>query len=544
MKVRLTLLFITGLLHTGLFAQSWNTYPYHQNGSVLTFPNDEGYHPGEVVEWWYTNAHIKGDSTGTDYSYMLTYFYYPTFGFDGFRILNISNEQTGEFLAETLPCQYLTLAQDHLHIVSNTGITGGYHEEWKTEEDSVNNLIPFHYHVKANSANGAIDVTYTSVRRPLMVGGTGFLYEGITGYTYYYSETELQVSGTITMNGVTEGVHGIAWIDRQWGQFNPNNGEKYTWFSLQLSNGMGLNLWNIFNTANQIPDTSTYRFCSIYLDDSTSTTVTNFNLERLKYVFTPDNQKCYDQQWRLTYGNVDLTLTATHSNNEVSLPFRFFEGSVNITGTVGGTPVTGVGYVELLHSFSHPQVVLSSPVGHVGWDGTTPVSWHLNNPDDGRPVYYDLEVSTDNKATYTTLAQHLTDTFYNWSPSLPLGTEGWFRVTAYSIDTTLHGNVVSDASFIYGTTGIEEQHAAMQVAVAPNPFTGNAVFAYELPASADVRLDILDAQGNLVSKINKGLQAAGKHQLELTGDGLAAGLYYYRLHYGDKTVAGSLVKQQ
>lgn len=523
-------------------AQSWKAYPYHPPGSVLNFPGDEGYHPGEIVEWWYTNAHVTGDSTGTDYALMFTYFYYPTLGFDGFRIFELSNENTGAFLTETTPCHYTTLTQDHLHIVANTGITGTGHEEWKTL-DSAGVLKPFQYNIKGNMPNGSMDLTYNMVKRPLMVGGTGFLYEGVTGYTYYYSQTEIEVTGTITMNGVTEHVHGIAWIDRQWGQFNPNNGEQYTWMSIQLSNGQDMNLWNIFNTASQIPDTSTYRFCTAYINDSTQTTMSNFTLERLKYTYTPNNSACYDQKWHLVYGNTDLILTATHINNEVTLPLRFFEGSMLIEGTVGGVPVTGVGYVELLHSFSKPNIYINSPAGHVNWDGSTPITWRLLNPDDGRPVYFDVAVSIDSQAHFTTIANHITDTTLMWTPNIPLGSEGWFRITGYSVDTTLVTEKISTASFIYGTTGINELNNAGLVSVFPNPFDKQTVITYELKQAAVVELEIMNVNGELVKRFEKETQSPGKHQITWNSEGVATGTYLYRLKIGDRFVNGKMVKR-
>ena len=523
-------------------AQSWKNYPYHQAGSVLTFPNDEGYHPGEVIEWWYTNAHVTGDSTGTDYSLMLTYFYYPTLGYNGFRILELSNENTGQFATETTPCNYPTLAQDHLEISATTGFAGTGHEEWKTLKDSLGNLIPFQYQISSNMAADSIDLTYNSVKRPLMVGGTGFLYEGITGYTYYYSETQLQVTGTITMNGVTETVHGIAWVDRQWGQFNPNNGEKYTWMSLQLSNGQDLNLWNIFNTANQIPDTSTYRFCTLYMNDSTQTTMSNFTLERLKYKYTYDSLRCYDQKWRLTYGNTDLILTATHSNNEVTVPFRFFEGSMLITGTVDGIAVNGVGYVELLHSFSNPDVIFTSPLGHTNWSGTTPVTWHLNNPDDGRPVYYDLALSTDNKVTFNPIANHLTDTSYSWTPNLNDGDEGWFSLISYSIDTTLNSKVISDTSFVYFTTGIKEIIQTVSVSANPNPVIDQLNLIYNLSKRSRAQLDILNEAGQVIRHFNPLFQSPGENLLTWNTQGISSGVYFYRLRIDEHLISGKFIK--
>lgn len=523
-------------------AQQWKNYPYHETGSVLTFPRDEGYHPGEIVEWWYTNAHLTGDSTGTDYAMMFTYFYYPQFGFDGFRIFELSNENTGAFLTNSTPCRYPTIDTTKLHIVANTGLTGNGHEEWKTL-DSAGILKPFEYQLNGNMTNGSFNLTYKAVKRPLMVGGTGFLYEGETGYTYYYSQTGLEATGTITMNGVTEPVHGIAWIDRQWGQFNPSNGEQYTWFSLQLSNGMDLNLWNIFNAESQIPDTSTYRFCTAYLSDSNNATFSNFTLERLKYTYTPDNNSCFDQKWRLTYGNTDLTITATHINNIVELPFRFFEGNILITGTVDGQPVTGVGYVELLHSFKNPDVAITSPAPNIGWNGNTPITWQLLDPDDGRPVWYDLFVSTDSQQTFTPIATHLTDTSYLWSPNLPIGTAGWLRVKAYSIDTTLVSTVTATGPFYYGVLGMTTIFTADEIHLLPNPFRNSTSIEFTLQQSATVSMDIVGINGEVIKQFPKQNLASGKNRYDWNAENNASGIYYYRLKINGQTITGKLMKQ-
>jgi len=382
-------------------AQSWKTYPYHEQGSLIWFPQDEGWHPNVAMEWWYTTAHVTGLTTGTEYSFMLTYF--TTLSGNNFRIFNIANETTGEFYTDVQPCTYVVLAQDSLNIQAWAGFN---QEEWVTLQDSVGNLIPFEYHLSARSQAGdMIDVLYNTVKRPLMVGDDGFVYIADTDSSYYYSQTLLTVEGTLTLNSFTEQVSGTAWIDRQYGHMPPGSGIVWEWFSYQLSNGMDLNVWNLFNTQNQIPDTPTYRFCSIYIDDSTTLTTSDFTLTRLKYAWMPDNQRCYAQQWNFTYAGagIDLTITTLFEDQEVFLPFRFYEGTVTIQGTADWTPVTGVGFAELLHSYENPNILIIKPNGTEVWDGIQPVTWQLINPDDGRPVYYDLELSADGGLTFASV---------------------------------------------------------------------------------------------------------------------------------------------
>ena len=103
-------------LSISVFSQKWKTYPYTPPGNTVTFPVDEGRHDGEPVEWWYTSGHILGERTGKHYSYMISYFYYPTGSIDGFRILNISDDDKGEFYQEMQLITYSVLAKDKLDI--------------------------------------------------------------------------------------------------------------------------------------------------------------------------------------------------------------------------------------------------------------------------------------------------------------------------------------------------------------------------------------------------------------------------------------------
>ena len=542
----LTLIVVIGA-HS-LSAQDWKIYPYHQEGSVIYFPEDEGWHPSELAEWWYTCAHLTGESTGTEYSVMLTYFYNPDFGFDGFRIFNISDETNGQFYAQTLPCNYISLAQEHLNIQAYP--LGSVAEEWVTLEDTLGNLIPFEYHLSATSENGAIDLLYNTIKRPLMVGGTGFLYQGASSYTYYYSQTMLDVSGTLTLNDITEPVTGTAWLDRQYGEFDPSEDEDYEWFCIQLSNGMDLNICNIFDAQNQIPDTLTYKLCSIYINDSTYTATSDFEITRVQYSFMPDSVMCYSQQWCITLNNIDLTITTQNQNNEVLLPFRFYEGSTTVQGMVDSIMVTGVGFAELLHSYENPDIQLIAPNGNEIWDGSEPVIWQLLNPDDGRPVLFDLELSTDNCITYNPIAQGLIDTLYYWDISgIEEGTVCWLKVTGYSLDSTLVGFDETDASFVIGATSIDEYETSIPGRFGlsqnyPNPFNPKTTISFNLTAedTENTELIIYNLKGQKIRQYSifpeqsQAPYGAGNNQSSIVWDGkddsgkpVANGIYFYKL---------------
>ena len=512
-------------------SQNWKQYPYVPEGSVFSFPADEGRHPDEVVEWWYIAGHLKGLATGTNYSFMLTYFAYPYHGFDGFRILNLCNDDTGEFYDETQPLLFLELGQDSLNIKAM--LLTGTVESWTHKKDMDDHLIPFEYDISATSANGSIHLGCVSTKPPIFLGDSGLFYQGAESYTYYYSQTMNAISGTITFKDIEEEVKGTAWIDRQFGGFNQVTGERYEWLFVQLSNGMDLNIWNVFTGDNQLPDTSTFKHITICEDTANHFTTTDFKLERMSFHFMPDSVMCYSQKWHLTSpeNQLDLFITTLHNHTEVQLPFRFYEGSTDVYGTVNETPVTGKGFVELLKTYENPLLRVNEPADLI-WNGNSPISWHLSNPDDGRPLLYDLEYRTDLFENYLNVQSGISDTLFYWnSPPLATGDSCWFRVKGYSIDTTLMSYSSGSQPFIYMPENTSTTHPELEN-TEPSPFrlfpnparkVMNIEFNQELHS---FRYQICDLTGK---KLSESFQTIGGRSLNISIKNLAPGSYILRI---------------
>ena len=514
------------------FAQDWKVFPYKPSGSKISFPLDEGHHASEPIEWWYTSGHLTGATSGKTYSFMLTYFYYPATTFDGFRILNITDDATGKFYQDTKPVNYTTLSTNHLDIKAS--VYAGGEETWSNKSDPDNKLIPFEYTIKAASSTIGLNLNYASLKRPLILSEDGYLEQGLNNYTYYYSQTRNQVSGKLTLDGVTEDVTGISWIDRQYGNFNPLTGEKYEWFHMQLSNGMDINLWNVFTNENAIPENDKYRILSAYVDDATQYTTSDLKIERLGFNWMPDSQMCYSSKWRLTspVNKIDLVFNIKNNNTEVKWPFRFFEGATNISGTVNGSAVTGFGFAELLHSYEHPKVVIKKPDGGV-YDISMPVSWQLTNPDDGRPVSYDLEYSINDKVTFAPIVQGITDTFYLWKNStLSNNDKVWFKITARSVDDKLHGTVVSKLAATVAVANPDKQTSLFPNPVEDNLFLMPAFQMNNPPCS------IIDLSGRVVHTF-KSNSLADKIEVGF----LQRGVYFFRIGAGKQKEILKFIKK-
>jgi hypothetical protein len=66
----------------------------------------------------------------------------------------------------------------------------------------------------------------------------------------------------------------------------------------------------------------------------------------------------------------------------------------------------------------------------------------------------------------------------------------------------------------------------------PNPFNPSTTISYGLPHSSHVMLTVYNTLGQRVAELVNEQQQAGHHETVFHGDGLASGVYYYRIQAG------------
>jgi hypothetical protein len=66
----------------------------------------------------------------------------------------------------------------------------------------------------------------------------------------------------------------------------------------------------------------------------------------------------------------------------------------------------------------------------------------------------------------------------------------------------------------------------------PNPFNPSTVITYSLPLEVNIRLEVFDVYGRQVTRLVDETQKAGNHQVTFISNGLASGVYFYRLQAG------------
>ena len=75
----------------------------------------------------------------------------------------------------------------------------------------------------------------------------------------------------------------------------------------------------------------------------------------------------------------------------------------------------------------------------------------------------------------------------------------------------------------------------------PNPFNPSTTISYQLAAIGPVKLTLFDLTGRKISELVNQNQPAGFYQLKFNGNGLASGIYIYRLEAGDMVQSRKMI---
>jgi predicted secreted hydrolase len=315
----------------------------------VTFPADEAPHK-DLTEWWYYTGHLESDD-GRHWGFELVTFQILRATLDPVYLTHfaITDQQRGQFKydvkgsqgAQAQPLQGFALDVDGQKM---SGLNGS---------DAL----------QASLDGYSLNLNLHTDRPPVLHEG-GLVTFGPAGDSYYYSRTRMDLTGTIDDHGQPVAVHGLAWFDKQWGNFLVMGGG-WDWFSLQLDDGTDVMLNLIRDRAGTIqlaygtyvdPDGSFH-----HLGGET------FQVSPLGSWTSPHTGVTYPSGWRATIPdhNVDLTIAPVLADQELdtheTTGLIYWEGAQSITGTLDGRPIGGQGYVELVGYDSARPTAAGSP---------------------------------------------------------------------------------------------------------------------------------------------------------------------------------------
>jgi len=314
---------------------------------TIKFPEDELAHKN-TLEWWYFNGHLE-DEEQNKYSFMNCLFkadpkkieirFFDKIPLNELYFSHsiISDIQNGIFYPDinyvsvvskdsfSKPLLYINYTKP----VVLTGYVNSVIEE----------IDEFKYRVKTEN----MDLELTSVKKPLLEGGDGYV-DLHSKKTYYYSLTNLKTEGVIRIKNKLIRVKGKSWMDHQWA--NIAYPDKWNWFSIQLDN-------------------DTEMVCFEYDDGKVKTYLAsishpNDKQEHTNEVrFTPlgmkwtssKTQKEYPLSWRIEIPSMDIDLEVKPSIKNQEMIFgtiQYWEGPLTVSGIFNNKKVEGVGFLELV----------------------------------------------------------------------------------------------------------------------------------------------------------------------------------------------------
>lgn len=303
----------------------------------LSLPADELPH-SFLAEWWYVNGHVVSDSGNT---YALHYVIFqvqepitgqPVYiGQVGFTDL-----QSGAHVTEEAVSNVPAVASE-----------GGFDLRvgaWEMQGDGRT------YRLVAQTEEVSFDFDLTAQGPAMLHDRDGLVDFQQAGVSYYYSRPRLEVEGSLTTADGTEHVTGLAWLDKQWGNFLPV-AVSWDWTSINLNDGTDLML-------SVVKDSGGKEFLKYGTLAKRDGTVRYLKAQDFQFMAgaesweSPETGGVYPVAWTVSVPDegINLQLEARVPASEfISQAFNnvYWEAAMTVTGTSGANEITGQAFVEL-----------------------------------------------------------------------------------------------------------------------------------------------------------------------------------------------------
>lgn len=305
----------------------------------LEFPMDHGAHPDFRIEWWYLTANLK-DETGQSYGIQWTLFRSALAPGDaeGWQSPQIWMGHAG-----------LTSATAHFSAerlarggIGQAGVTTAPFQAWidDWQMTGANDLSQLDL-----SASGDSFSYELSARTPaplVLQGEQGYSVKSPEGQaSYYYSQPNYQIKGSLTLPSGPVDVTGDGWLDREWSSQPLSENQKgWDWFSLRFDSGDKL-MGFVLRGANGAEDFRSGTWISA-TGEVTPLAPGEFQAEPLAQIEVKG--RSIPTRWKvdLPERSVSLTVEALNPQSWMDVAFAYWEGPVTVSGSHSGT-----GYLEM-----------------------------------------------------------------------------------------------------------------------------------------------------------------------------------------------------
>jgi predicted secreted hydrolase len=244
---------LTGLPALASSAAQAVDYPPVLRGRPLVFPRDRGAHPDYRTEWWYATGWLALPD-GSPLGFQSTFF----------RVRSgIGEDNPSAFAPRQILLAHAALADPqfgrlrHDERSARAGLGRAGFEVGATKVwigDWCFEATPAGYRAVVRSEDFSYALEFVRTVRELANGDAGFSAKAADPLhaSYYYSEPQLEVGGSVTRGGRESRVGGRAWLDHEWSsELLPANARGWDWVGVNLADGGSLMAFRMRDAAGQ-----------------------------------------------------------------------------------------------------------------------------------------------------------------------------------------------------------------------------------------------------------------------------------------------------
>ena len=336
---------------------------------AIHLPKDQYAHAGAPTEWWWHVGTLKEVGTGRLFGFEINATKMWTGALTQVSITDVSNSKYYQKFVVIDKCPTDWAQTDstkdwYVKLKGSDFTTGGGDIQMTSPQTDPTNMHVVSSFTDESGTKCSFDLQLNQLGNPLLVWGNGMREINPKGSTpleknnYYYSLTNLQVSGSIVIAGKTFQVEGVTWMDHEYGYFLP----KFKWMfqNIQLSNKVYLSGYTSDGDTpiNGQPMSSHATLLidgiSHFVDTTTTPMGPTITVNDTKY-FT---------KVKLDIKNTDLNIDAKLTIESlvadqvfVATGTSIYEAVASCTGTYNNTAVKGTAWNEQnLAKSSHPLI--------------------------------------------------------------------------------------------------------------------------------------------------------------------------------------------
>jgi predicted secreted hydrolase len=318
-------------------------------GVKLEFPRDLGNHPAFGTEWWYLTGWLS-TQTQEPLGFQITFFRTRVAGsaanpsaFASDQILiahcALSDTRRGHLWQDQRVRRAgMGLAQ------AQGGDTNVWIDDWRLARSDTS------YQTDISAQDFGLHLTLTITQPPMLNGQDGYSRKGPSqrsSASYYYSQPQLLVAGTIVRGEHGEQVHGVAWLDHEWssGYLDPGT-DGWDWMGLNLDDGGAL-------MAFRIRDSHGHTYWAAGTERNAAGQTRTLSADQLDFQprrtwRSPRTGVSYPVSWSVRAGTHTVRLEPLMDDQEndarLSIGAIYWEGAVRV---LEHDAAVGRGYLEL-----------------------------------------------------------------------------------------------------------------------------------------------------------------------------------------------------